>query len=61
MATTLLLPKSSGHVRIHSANPFTYPTIQPNYLSDAEGVRTRLVELEPRGGYQTVWPLIVPV
>jgi len=45
MAPTLLLPKSRGYVRIRSADPFVHPIIQPNYLSDEEGVRARVREL----------------
>ena len=54
MATTLLLPKSTGHIRIQSTDPFEYPEIQPNYLTDKDGVRSlccvRARGLENRGG-----------
>ena len=42
MAVTLLLPKSVGYVHIQSTDPFVHPTIQPNYLTDVDGVRPPL-------------------
>jgi choline dehydrogenase len=49
-------PKSRGHVRIRSADPFEAPAIQPNYLTEREdldelaeaaGFLRRLAEQEP--------------
>lgn len=34
-----LRPRSRGYVRITSTDPMTYPSIQPNYLSDEEDCR----------------------
>nr|XP_013189587.1 unnamed protein product [Amyelois transitella] len=39
----LLRPKSKGFVQLRSANPYDYPYIYPNYLSDEMDVKT-LVE-----------------
>jgi hypothetical protein len=33
--TSLLLPKSVGHVRVVSADPLVYPEIEANYCQDA--------------------------
>ncbi|CAH2259723.1 glucose dehydrogenase [FAD, quinone] [Pararge aegeria] len=39
----LLRPKSKGYIQLRSANPYDYPYIYPNYLTDENDVKT-LVE-----------------
>lgn len=41
---TLLRPKSRGYLRLQSANPFDFPTIQPNFLSEEIDKKT-IVEM----------------
>ena len=43
--TSLLLPKSVGYIRIKTADPFVYPTIEPNYCEDP--VRSALCASDP--------------
>ena len=40
LTLSLLRPRSHGHIRLRSSNPFDYPIIQPNYLEDEDDLRT---------------------
>jgi hypothetical protein len=44
-ANILLSPRSKGYIRLRANDPFEYPVIDPNYLSD-EADLDRLVEGE---------------
>ncbi len=39
IALSLMRPKSRGFIKLRSANPFVYPSIQPNYLAQAEDIK----------------------
>lgn len=39
LGLSLMRPKSRGFVRLRSADPFDYPSIQPNYLAEADDLR----------------------
>ncbi|XP_067123028.1 glucose dehydrogenase [FAD, quinone]-like [Centruroides vittatus] len=56
MFPVLLHPKSQGYVKLRNTDPYTYPIIQPNYLSHTDDIVTlinamkivkKLTELQP--------------